>query len=152
MQNIHYVSGFLYFPASGKILLQQKGEDINSSAWSLFSGKRTTNGVSESFQKIIFDQLNVNLKSDSIKPIYDYKHTEKSEIHFIYYAQVTHENLHTNAKSKCKAKWFSLKEINKISLKPQVRHDIMIGARVILANQREKEITENSDASVTRSD
>jgi hypothetical protein len=131
VHNANYASGFLYHPLTEKILLQLTPENRNSSLWSLFSDRQTVEQRADFFQKIIFDQLRILLEPAAIVPIYDYIRPSKRETYFIYYAEVKSVDTEFHPKRGCTVQWFTLKEITKLSLPPQVRHDIMIGTRVI---------------------
>ena len=131
VHNANYASGFLYHPSTEKILLQLTPENRDASLWSLFSDRQTVEDQADFFQKIIFDQLRILLQLTAIVPIYDYMRPARRETHFIYYAEVEHDDMKLRPKRGCTVRWFTQKEIMKLSLPPQVRHDIMIGTRVI---------------------
>lgn len=140
MHKTFYVSGFLYHLPTQKILLQQNsaGDD---SVFSLFSGKnRGTEDERAVFQHAIYLQLGITLPLPAIRPIYDYFHKELKKNHFISYAQATDAIFEQDFRTNSSAQWFTEKQISKLQLPQQTRHDIIIGKRVILAELTEKEI------------
>lgn len=149
MHNANFASGFLYHPSTEKILLQLTPENRNSSLWSLFSDRQPVENQSGSFQKIIFEQLRILIQPTAIVPIYDYLRAAKGEVHFIYYAEVDKEDMGLQPKRGCTVRWFTQKEITKLSLLPQERHDIMIGTRVIRSIV-DKRATAQTDASLDK--
>ena len=142
MHNSNYASGFLYHPSTEKILLQLTPENRDASLWSLFSDRQTVEDQADFFQKIIFDQLRILLQLTAIVPIYDYMRPARRETHFIYYAEVERDDMKLRPKRGCTVRWFTQKEIMKLSLPPQVRHDIMIGTRVIRSIVDKREATQ----------
>jgi len=150
VHNSNYASGFLYHPSTEKILLQLTPENRNASLWSLFSDRQTDEDRSDFFQKIIFDQLRILLQLTAIVPIYDYMRPAQRETYFIYYAEVKSVDMKLRPKRGCTVRWFSLKEITKLALPPQVRHDIMIGTRVIRSIVDKREAAQ-ADTSLNKS-
>ncbi|OGG08874.1 hypothetical protein A2154_04070 [Candidatus Gottesmanbacteria bacterium RBG_16_43_7] len=139
MHTVSYTGGFLYHPPSGKILLHQSRENKDTDTWSLFSDILAHKDGSISFQSIISKTLHVNLAADAIFPVYDYDRPEAGEVHLIYYAIVENQNIPIQTKGGHKAAWFTPKQITKLQLLPQDMHDIIIAARVIQADARDKE-------------
>ncbi|OGG04845.1 hypothetical protein A2Z33_06075 [Candidatus Gottesmanbacteria bacterium RBG_16_52_11] len=137
MHNQYYASGFLYHPLSGKILLQQSPENNNTSVWSMFTGHCDNNGHRHSYCTVIYEQLKTDMRPEAVFPVYDYNRPEARECHFIFYAVVSHDDLKLKPRRGFEIRWFTAKEISKLELLPQVRHDITIGMRVIGAAERE---------------
>ncbi|OGH08201.1 MAG: hypothetical protein A2152_00565 [Candidatus Levybacteria bacterium RBG_16_35_6] len=130
-----YASGFLYHPSSEQILLQQITTADKDSTWSLFEGKTAddTSGE-EMFRDIISRALNIKLKLRGIFCVY--KYTCKQEInHRIYYAELGKLRKFASFNNR-EFSWFSPKQIHKLNLSDQTRHDIVVGFRVIESSIR----------------
>ena len=130
-----YASGFLYHPYTQKILLQQSSSLPSfMSPWSLFSTECKENeeagGV---FKHIIFDLLRVKIAA--IDNIYSYFNEKTSKDHVVVYS-VLEKLQDFPAKNNSVFAWFSFKDILKLHINDQVRHDIIVGQRVILASER----------------
>lgn len=130
----YYVSGFLYNPDSEQILLQQH---ISSSStdWSLFENVYEENENAENvFTKTIHQILRVQL--DLVYPVYSYINELSGKSQNVFYAICNHALL--PSKKDYNIKWFSFKELTKMQLNDQVRHDIIVGQRVIDAAGRKE--------------
>lgn len=126
-----YASGFLYHPKSQQILLQQKNSADSNFFWSLFGKKAIKNKTGEeTFRDIFYEELSIKLKLHNINSIYTYSSKEKGTNHNIYYAEV--KRLHRSSSStKTGFAWFNFKQIQKLNLLEQTKHDIIVGQRVI---------------------
>lgn len=117
MQVVHkvvYASGFLYHSGSAQILLQQNLSDPRST-WTLLecpSGK---------------------ILGYKTRPVYDY--VAKGKKYVISYAEVKKVKDFPD-KGKLSFKWFTVKEISKLSLSAQTKQDIIVGHRVIASELR----------------
>lgn len=131
-----YASGFLYHSPSQQILLQQFDHD-DPDGFCLFVGKnRPGEDAITTFQRIVHEELGLKIPTSSIHPVYDYFHEDLKMDHYIHYAEVTHMSV--GSKLPKRSGWVSLKKLSKVKLAAQIRHDIIIGERVIRASAEEQ--------------
>lgn len=130
-----YASGFLYNPKTEQILLQQQGPTISmSSPWFLFETNYKEDEEPETlFKQIILKALDIQIKT--VHPIYNYFNELLEKQHALVYGTVGKKQ-QFNAKDNCVFMWFSFKEIHKLNLSEQTKHDIVVGQRVIDAAGR----------------
>lgn len=136
MHKDFYASGFLYHLPSGQILLQQQPTVGPSSVWSLFGKQGLYKEKAEvTFQRVIYELLHLKLPLATIYPVYTYFYKDIHKDHAIVYAEVEEmqrfASLHT-----VKCAWFTMKQIIKLDLSEQTKHDITVGHRVISARMR----------------
>lgn len=134
MHKVNYASGFLYNPESEQILLQQH---VSSSPtnWSLFENVYDEKDSAENvFTKTIHQILRVQL--DFVYPVYSYVNELSGKNQNVFYAICHHALL--PSRKNYHVKWFSFKELTKMQLNEQVRHDIIVGQRVIDAAGRKE--------------
>ena len=139
-KNVHkpfYVSGFLYHLRTQQILLHQPNLGNNSpSIWAMPGGA----GIGEedpqkSFQRVIYQLLNLRLDEKCIYPVYDYFNDALNTIHYVFYAKVkTTKNL--SLPDNGVLSWFSFKQITKLPFSEQAKQDIIVSQRVIQAQAR----------------
>jgi hypothetical protein len=135
MHKDFYASGFLYHLPSGQILLQQSTLDP-SSLWSLFGKQGLYKESPEvTFQRVIYDLLHVKLPLTTIYPIYTYFYKDIHKDHAVVYAEVE-DTKRFSSLNTVKCAWFTLKQVLKLDLSEQTRHDITVGQRVINARMR----------------
>ena len=135
MHKDFYASGFLYHPKSEQILLQQKVSTNEGLPWTLFAKKTTKDkSCEETFIELFFEVLNLKIKLNKIKIIYSYLSKELNK-HNLYYAEVKSLQKYTASKNTSFA-WFTFKQIQKINVSEQTKHDIIVGQRVIESNMR----------------
>lgn len=128
-----YASGFLYNPDSEQILLQQQLSSLTSS-WSLFENTYIEEDKGqETFTKTIKQLLHVRL--DSIHPVYSYIDEVLGKNQYVFYAVCYKTKPLKNTKDQV-TQWFSFKEVTKLNIPEQIRHDIIVGQRVIEAAGR----------------
>ncbi|MCL5114064.1 MAG: hypothetical protein M1372_02765 [Patescibacteria group bacterium] len=139
MHKNFYVSGFLYHPKSQQILLQQENSDDENCFWSLFGKKAGKNKTcEETFIDIFQKELSIELKPRNVNPVYTYSSEEKGASCNVYYAVV--KKLHKSAKSaKAEFAWFNFKQVQKLKLSEQAKHDIVVGQRVIDSSVRKSQ-------------
>lgn len=130
-----YASGFIYNTASQQILLQQLPAQPQ---WSLFIGdKDPAEKIEDAFQRIIKERLGITIPLDTIYFVYDYV-AENDETHYIAYAEKEFTDAEIAQLEKKETGWFSFKQLQKLSISPQHKQDIIIAQRVIHAREREK--------------
>jgi ADP-ribose pyrophosphatase YjhB (NUDIX family) len=131
MHKDFYASGFLYYPRTQQILLQQENTADLEPTWSLFGGD-SSNGESsaEAFKRIIHSALRLDLKLNTICEIYSYFHEEKHKDSVVHYAKVRKMEKFAGNKNITYA-WFTFKEIQKLRIPDKVKQDIIVGQRVI---------------------
>jgi hypothetical protein len=132
MHNNYYASGFLYNSVTEKILLQSSPDGQYSHT--LFSKKclRNENSISI-FQQTIQESLGISIPQQFIQQVYEYVLEDANEKHTIFYADISKMGDVTFPEKNGTNEWFSTKELTKLKLQPQTKHDIMIGQRVIRA-------------------
>lgn len=139
MHKNFYASGFLYHASSGQILLQQNGQTDDTSLTLLCARGNFGQSPSEVFLQSIKKLLGISVHEKNIIPIYDYDH-ETMGSQYIFYVDIsdTPEALHYTGD---RVGWFPLAKLSKLNLSTQARHDIVIGSRVIRANEEKKNQT-----------
>lgn len=135
MHKNFYASGFLYHPPSQQILLQQKSPIANiSSSWllfrSLYLGKDEPEVL---FKDIILKLLDIEI--GVVYPIYSYFNDTTNEFQYFVYSQLR-KFQNFSSKSGLTFTWFSFKEVLKLKITEQTKHDIIVGQRVIEAAER----------------
>lgn len=137
MHNIFYASGFLYHPSSQQILLQQNNSiSYTSSSWLLFGGLYLQKEEPEAlFKNIVLKLLDIEIRI--VHPIYSYLNEDTGEFQYVVYS---HLNKFHNFSSKngLTFTWFSFKEVPKLKITEQTKHDIVVGQRVIEAARRKR--------------
>ena len=136
MHKSFYASGFLYSLKTHQILLLQSQRlDNVASLWSMLGGENKEGEEAQStFQRIINELLNLELKRKDIYPIYDYFHNTRNKINYVFYAEVGRAKIFDASRSILS--WFSFKETLKLSFTTQTKQDIVVGERVINAKWR----------------
>ena len=134
MHKDFYASGFLYHPLSQKILLQQQSSLQGSSSWGLIEGSYIENEeTGTSFKKIIQNLLDI--KITIAYPVYSYINESINKNQHVFYGVL--KNLkNVSITNDPSFAWFSLKNITKMHMGEQIKHDIVVGQRVIEAADR----------------
>lgn len=146
MQTSFYASGFLYSLKTHQILLLEVSQANNlSSSWSTLEG----DGIEDeeatiTFQRIISNKVNINLKTKDIYPIYDYFQNIKKKLNFVFYAEIANIKAFNKLK-KSNLSWFSFQETGKLHINSQAKQDIVVGERVINAKWRDDEARRNPE-------
>lgn len=131
-----YTSGFLYRLKTKQILLLQTPTLDN--AWSTIGGEsRAGEGATLAFQRIMYRLLNIDLKINHIFPVYDYFHSIRNKVNYVFYAEVGKTGIPNTPKSIFS--WFTFHETAKLLFHPQTKQDIIVGERVINAKWRDNE-------------
>lgn len=133
------VSGFLYHEQTQQILLHQP--DLSQGAvsdWLMLSGEDDKKEPVVFFQKLLNKLLSETFDLKNIYPVYNYFHTTFRQTHHIYYAPVARLKNYSSRLGGTLA-WFTLKQISKLPISPQTKHDIIVAQRVIQAQAREDE-------------
>jgi len=135
-QACFYASGFLYHPASQQILLQQPITAPKPSLWALFEGASIgQESPQTTFKRIIAKILGLKLNLKVIYPAYSYYCSEIHKDRQIIYAPLkTAKNF--PAKKGVTFGWFTFKQITKLPLSTQAKHDVIVAQRVIAASVR----------------
>jgi hypothetical protein len=131
MHKKFYASGFLYHSRSQQILLQQQISANKEPMWFLFGGEGSgdDNGE-EAFSRVIDDILNIKLKLSAVFPVYKYFHEEMKRDNYIIYAKIGRLEKFLETKDTVFG-WFNFKQVQKLNLSEQTKHDIMVAQRVI---------------------
>jgi hypothetical protein len=135
MHKNFYASGFLYHPQSQQILLQQNNSIGNmSSPWLLFGGNYSEKDEPEAlFKNLILDLLDIEI--GAVHPIYSYLNENDAAFQYIVYSRLN-KFQNFSSKNNLTFAWFTFKEILKLKITPQTKHDIVVGQRVIEAAVR----------------
>jgi hypothetical protein len=130
-----YVSGFLYHEPTNQILLQQI--QSTSPSWSLFESEEVDENTSPvaTFAELIHNTLQLKLVIKTIQEVYTYLNEDVNKNYSITYAPVRSLKTATPDNGKI-YKWFGPREILKLNLSAQTRHDVTVGQRVIDAKMR----------------
>lgn len=138
MHKNFYASGFLYHPATSQILLQQQSTEVPS-YWSLFGGINihAEEDSQSIFKIIIHKRLRVRLLLRDVRLVYTYFDEKTNKNHCILYAEVAQKK-NFRSKNNVLFSWFTFKQIQKLQLAEQTRHDIIVGQRVIEASIRKR--------------
>jgi hypothetical protein len=131
MHKDFYASGFLYHSRSQQILLQQQTSADKEPKWFLFGGKSLGDETGEeTFSRVVGKVLSIKLKITVIFPVYKYFHEEMKKDHYISYAKIGRLEKFPETKEAVFA-WFNFKQVQKLNLSEQTKHDIMVAQRVI---------------------
>lgn len=139
MHKDSYASGFLYHPSTRQILLQQQKQTRDTTPlWSLLGGiGKSSDNAQITFQRVVHKLLHIKLKLNTIEPVYVYFYKDTDKNHSILYAEIA-KTKNFSSKRGIKFSWFTFKQILKLQLDEQTRHDIIVGQRVIDAKERKR--------------
>jgi len=133
MHKKFYASGFLYHLPTQQILLQQDTTSENfSNQWFLFGGRYTEKELPEDvFKKIIANLLQIRI--DLVHAVYSYETDDASQ--HIVYSEID-ELIEFSSQNGLLFNWFPFKNMHKMQISEQTKHDIIVGQRVIEASGR----------------
>lgn len=134
MHKSFYASGFIYHLPSQQILLQQNSASNDS--WTLLGEEHEEKETSEEVFKNMLHSL-LHLRVKGIYPIYSYLNESTNKNYSLLYATVDTQKKFP-ANDTLQFRWFSFKDILKLSIPEQVKHDIIVGLRVIEAAGRKE--------------
>lgn len=89
------------------------------------------------FQRIVHKQLNIELKTKDIHPVYDYFHNISNKLNYVFYAEI--KNVKNFESDQDNLSWFTFSETVKLPFTSQTKQDLVVGERVINAKWREEE-------------
>lgn len=140
MQTSFYASGFLYSLKTHKILLlKSQKQDSPDFLWTTIRGESSEGEeVQETFQRIIGESLDLNLKTKDIHPIYDYSYDSEDKINYVFYAVVKKPQDFSRFKNGAFS-WVAFSEVSKLPFAPHFKQDVIVGERVINAKWRADE-------------
>lgn len=132
-----YASGFLYNPKTNQILLLQSStEDDVSPFWSILGGEsREGEDAQITFQRIVHELLNVDIKMKHIYPVYDYFHEKLDKINYVFYAEVKNPRILKPIKKRIFS-WMNFSETSKLPFSARTKQDVIVGERVINLKKR----------------
>lgn len=131
MHKTFYASGFLYHSPTQQILLQQH---FSVSPWSLFGSAYTEKEEPEEVFKNVISKL-LHIKIAIIDTVYSY-FNEKTKINQVVVYSELDKLQNFSPKKGLTFAWFSFKEVRKLQISEQTKHDIVVGQRVIQASER----------------
>jgi len=130
MHNDFYASGFLYNPLSQQILLQQNLTDENA-PWTLLEDEVGSGSFGEeTFKDLVHKHLKIKLNLKKILYVYTRNAIGTEKDHSIYYAEIKRARKSFMSKTSRFA-WFNFKQLHKLNIAEQTKHDITVGQRVI---------------------
>ncbi|TSC87293.1 MAG: Uncharacterized protein G01um101416_507 [Microgenomates group bacterium Gr01-1014_16] len=135
MVKSYYVAGFLYHSESQQVLLLQKSPN---SDWEMFGGVSDMKNPQAFFEKIVKGVLVNTAGVKRTYPVYDYFNPSLHKTYYIFYAPVDQLRDY-RARNEVNLAWFNFKQITKLALSPQAKHDIVVAGRVIAAQARDDE-------------
>lgn len=142
MHKKFYASGFIYHPSTNQILLQQNNIDPlrsepkppTSTTWSLIGVLYPEDEKPEaSFKNIILELLGIKVKN--VYPVYSYSNEGMDEFQYIVYSRLS-KFQNFSPQNGLIFEWFSFKDVLKLRVAEQTKHDIVVGLRVIEAAKR----------------
>ena len=137
MHKSFYASGFLYSLKTHKILLlQSEQKDDQASVWSTIGGEsKGGEDARATFQRIISELLNLNLKEKNIFPVYDYFHDKLDKINYVFYGEVGADEKFVSPKHNTFS-WLGFAETIKLLFPAHTKQDLIVGERVVNAKWR----------------
>ncbi len=146
VQTSFYASGFLYNLRKHQILLLQSPQiDDEVSSWSMLGGESLEGEEAQAtFQRIVQQKLNINLKPKQIYPVYDYFHDTLDKVNFVFYAEVG-RTLNFDPSEDSVLSWVTFDQTLKFLFSGQTKRDVMISERVIHLKERTDEASRVSD-------
>lgn len=114
----------------------QQENVIVSSVWSMFgeTNRKGEDGIA-TFQRTIYEALDIRLARKNIYPVYDYFNATFNKTHYVYYAQVP--KMQNYALAGDTLSWFTFRQTVKLAFTKQTKQDIVVAQRVIEAQERE---------------
>lgn len=104
----------------------------------MFNGEGDLKEPRAYFEKVLKKSLAVTTGIKNVFPVYSYFNASLHKTHFIYYAPVSQLREYKSGTGGNLA-WFNFKQITKLSLSSQAKHDIVVAGRVIAAQARADE-------------
>ena len=137
MHKDFYASGFLFHLPTQQILLQQQKNAKNASpTWSLFVTKsKAKEDEKTAFRRIIHKTLKVKLSLKDIEPIYVYFDEGMDRNNSLLYGKVGRVK-NFPSKKGISFSWFTFKQVLKLPVDEQTKHDIVVGQRVVASKAR----------------
>jgi hypothetical protein len=130
MHKDFYASGFLYHSRTQQILLQKGKQTDPDTTWLLPRIKSLKNETEkETFKRLLNILFCLDVKTESIFPVYNYYHEALKKNNYISYVKV--QKTEDYSCEDVFYEWFYIGEILKHSLSPQTKQDITVMQRVI---------------------
>lgn len=134
MHKKFYASGFIYHEPTGQILLQKPHILPSTSTWTLIGAfYEESEKPEDAFKQAVKELLNIEI--DKSYFVYTYFDDKMNTDKYIFYA-IINEKIEYPTKNDQAFQWFTFKEILKIQASTQVKHDVVVGQRVIEAQLR----------------
>lgn len=132
MHKAFYASGFLYNLKTHQILLlASEQKDDSPSSYSTLGGESYAGEEAQTtFQRVINELLNLDLKSKDIYPVYDYFHEGINKTNYVFYAEVR-KSKNFNSIKKNNLSWVTFNETLKLLFTEHSKQDVIVGERVI---------------------
>ena len=137
MHKKFYASGFLYHPTTRQILLQQQKETQDTKTiWLLVGGiSKSRETPQAAFKRLVQKLLRTKLSLKAIESVYFYKDIDTD--HYILYAE-TKKMKKSSPKNQPEFAWFTFKQVLKLQVDAQTKHDIVVSQRVIDSKTRKR--------------
>jgi len=136
VHNSYYASGFLFHSPSQQILLLQPTHEEDA-AWGIIN---VSHGSTDDPLKTFASYTSRLLKTPRIdaQPVYSYVDKKSQSQHSIFFADVATRQNYPET-TTFRYQWFELKDLRKLRMNDSIRHDIVVGTRVIAAGIRKEE-------------
>lgn len=136
-----YVSGIVYNLKSQQILLLQQKNNLVPN-WSTLGGESREDEIAQvTFQRLLHELLNFDLKIKHIYPVYDYFHDILGKINYVFYAEIK-KTLEFNSLKDNTSSWVTFGQSLKLLLSAHTRQDVVVCERVIRLKERQDEARE----------
>ena len=117
-------------------MLQSEQRDDEVSAWSTIGGEsKEGEDARDTFQRIISELLNLNLKTKNIYPVYDYFHDKLDKVNYVFYGEVGKPGKFNPLKESTLS-WLGFSETIKLLFPAHTKQDLIVAERVINAKWR----------------
>lgn len=120
-------------------MLKSPQKDSPDFLWSTIGGESSEGEeVQVTFQRIINELLDLNLKTKDIYPVYDYFHDTRDKTNYVFYGEVKSPR-ECNRLKEDTCSWVAFREVSKLPFAAHSKQDVIVGERVISAKWRDNE-------------
>lgn len=128
MTKLFYSGGFLYNPASQKILLHKRDDKTKNSpgSWAFFGGLSKNNEKPiDTFIRELFEETGLKLKPESIKKLTEYFNPDFDTQRYVFFSEVRKE-APINLNEGMGFGWFTVSEAIRLNLSKRTREDLLL--------------------------
>lgn len=123
------VSGILFDTKKEQLLLVKQTSSENS-PWEMVCAL-VSEASPQAFTSIISSKLGCTISSKAIRDVYDYDDTHRKLSCYVYVSLIDSESLDIQPAEDISVGWFTFKQIGKLPIPAQIKHDCVIAERVI---------------------